>query len=147
MASYRTSTAPVDIAVSGNVIAIADLMKSVSVLEYVRGTNGLPDTLSETARNFQTSWATAVAQVADNTFLESDAEGNLTVLHRNVNGVTEEDRRRMEVMCEMRLGEMVNRIRVFDVLTSPNAVVIPKAFLATVCLSVPLPNRTIWKSH
>ena len=132
-ASYRTSTAPIDIAITGDTIAVADLMKSVSVLEYKRGTAGLPDTLEEVARHFQTTWATAVAHVGtDNTFLESDAEGNLMVLSQNKNGMTADDRRRMEVLSEIRLGEMVNRIRSFEVLSNPNAIVIPSAFMATV---------------
>ena len=131
-ASYRTSTTPLDIAIKGNSIAIADLMKSVSIVEYKRGVQGLPDTLEETARHFQTAWATAVAHVDDHTVLESDAEGNLMVLHQNTNGVTTEDQRRLEVTSELRLGEMVNRIRSFEVPSSTNATVIPKAFLGTV---------------
>ena len=130
--SYRTSTTPLDLSVKGNSIAIADLMKSVSILQYKRGAQGLPDILEETARHFQTAWGTAVAHVAENTVLESDAEGNLMVLHQNINGVTMEDQRRLEITSEIRLGEMVNRIRSFTVPSSANATVIPKAFLGTV---------------
>ncbi|KAI9795569.1 MAG: hypothetical protein M1833_006969 [Piccolia ochrophora] len=130
--SYRTSTAPIDIAVVDNLIAIADLMKSVSIVEYREGEGGLSDTLKEVARHFLTSWSTAVAHVADDTFLESDAEGNLMVLHQNRNGVTEDDRRRLQVTGEMLLGEMVNRIRRINVPLSSDAVVVPRAFLATV---------------
>lgn len=107
-------------------------MKSVSVVEYKRGKDGLDDKLEETARHFQTAWSTAVAHVAENTILESDAEGNLMVLHQNTSGVTAEDKRRLEVTSEIRLGEMVNRIRSFEVSSSTNAVVVPKAFLGTV---------------
>ncbi|KAI9880598.1 MAG: hypothetical protein M1830_001949 [Pleopsidium flavum] len=132
VASYRTSTAPIDIAVTGNLIAIADLMKSVSIVSYKKGSDGLPDTLTEIARHFQTTWGTAVAHVAEDTFLESDAEGNLMVLHQNINGVTADDRRRLEVTSEMLLGEMVNRIRRITVPTSTDATVIPRAFLGTI---------------
>ncbi|OCK77712.1 DNA damage-binding protein 1 [Lepidopterella palustris CBS 459.81] len=131
-ASFRTSTAPIDITVNGNIIAIADLMKSVSVVQYKPGEGGLPDTLIEVARHFQTTWGTAVAEVAEDTYLESDAEGNVMVLYRDTNGATEEDRRRLQVTSEMLLGEMVNRIRRIDVATAPDATVIPRAFLATV---------------
>ncbi|TKA64635.1 hypothetical protein B0A49_06908 [Cryomyces minteri] len=131
-ASYRTSTAPIDVAVTGNQIAIADLMKSVSIVQYTRGKAGAEDSLEEIAMHFQTAWGTAVAHVADNTFLESDAEGNLLVLHQDINGVTDDDRRRLQVTSEMLLGEMVNRIRRIDVQTTPAAVVVPRAFLATV---------------
>jgi DNA damage-binding protein 1 len=114
------------------VIAIADLMKSVSIVEYKVGENGLPDTLDEVARHFQTVWSTAVAHIAEDTFLESDAEGNLIVLHQNRNGVTTDDQRRLEVTSEMQLGEMVNRIRRINVPVASDAVVIPRAFLGTV---------------
>ena len=113
-------------------IAIADIMKSVSVVEFQEGEAGEPDALVEVARHFQTAWATAVAHVSKNTFLESDAEGNLMVLQQNVTGVTDNDRRRLEVTSEIRLGEMVNRIRRIKVPTAVDAVVIPRAFMATV---------------
>ncbi|KAL1867769.1 hypothetical protein Plec18167_008513 [Paecilomyces lecythidis] len=131
-ATYRTSTAPVDISVTGNLIAVSDLMKSVSIVEYKEGANGLPDSLKEVARHFQTVWATAVANVEENTFLESDAEGNLVVLRRNVNGVTDDDKRRLEVTSEVSLGEMVNRIRPVNIPHLASVTVTPKAFLATV---------------
>ncbi|KAI9840202.1 MAG: hypothetical protein M1838_004177 [Thelocarpon superellum] len=131
-ASYRTSTAPVDLAVTGRRIAVADLMKSLAIVEYRRGEGGMSDRLDEVARHYQTTWATAVAHVAEDTFLESDAEGNLLVLHQNRHGVTDEDQRRLETTSEMRLGEMVNRMRSINVAVNPDAVVIPRAFLATV---------------
>lgn len=133
VASYRTSTAPVDVTVSGNLIAVSDLMKSVSIVEYKEGEDGLPDALTEVARHFQTVWGTGVACIADDTFLESDAEGNLIVLRRNVNGVTEDDRRRLEVTSEISLGEMVNRIRSVNIQQLASVTVTPRAFLGTVC--------------
>ena len=141
VASYRTATAPIDITVTGNLIAIADIMKSVSIVEYTHGISGEPDRLTEVARHFQTAWSTAVANVDDDTFLEADAEGNLMVLHRNINGITVDDRRRLEVTSEMRLGEMVNRIRRINVPTSAEATVIPRAFMATVCNPSPTQIR------
>lgn len=114
-------------------------MKSVSVIEYTRGKEGLDDKLEETSRHFATVWSTAVAHVAENTILESDAEGNLLVLHQNTSGVTADDRRRLEVTSEIRLGEMVNRIRSFEVPASKNATVVPRAFLGTVSDTVFLP--------
>jgi len=133
VASYRTSTAPIDLAVSGTRIAIADLMKSVSVIEYNSATN----TLTELARHFQTAWATAVALVDENTYLEADAEGNLMVLSQDVTSEMKEDRRRLRITSEMLLGEMVNRIRPIITSdagspTSDAALVTPRAFLATV---------------
>jgi DNA damage-binding protein 1 len=102
------------------------------VVEYQRGEAGLPDKLVEVARHFQVTWATAVAEVDENTYLESDAEGNLIVLYRDPNGVTDDDKRRLNVSSEMLLGEMVNRIRRIDVATAPDAAVVPRAFMGTV---------------
>ncbi|KAL2869229.1 DDB1/RSE1 family protein [Aspergillus lucknowensis] len=132
LAAYRTSTAPVDVTVTGNVIAISDLMKSVCVVEFREGETGLPDQLVEVARHFQTVWGTGVASIALDTYLESDAEGNLVVLRRNRAGVEEDDRRRLEVTGEISLGEMVNRIRPVNIQQLPSATVFPRAFLGTV---------------
>lgn len=120
-------------------------MKSVSVVEYVRGTETRADSLTEVARHFATTWATAVALVDTNTFLESDAEGNVAVLSRDVKGVTGEDRRRLRVTSEMHLGEMVNRIRPISVMTSPDATVLPRAFLATVSLGMYAKGGGKWR--
>ncbi|KAK0878312.1 hypothetical protein LTR87_007850 [Friedmanniomyces endolithicus] len=131
-AAYRTATAPIDLAVTGTTIAVTDLMKSVSLLQYTPGRAGAPDSLGEIARHFETLWGTAVANVAENTYLASDAEGNLVVLQHDINGYSDEDKRRLRPVSEMLLGEMVNRIRPISVQPSPNALVIPRAFLATV---------------
>ncbi|KAL8811233.1 MAG: hypothetical protein Q9200_001960 [Gallowayella weberi] len=133
LATYRTSTAPIALAISGNQIAIADLMKSVSVVSYTRPTSpGSSHTLIETARHFQTVWATAVAHVDEHTWLESDAEGNVMVLKQNVGGMTPDDQRQLQTISEIRLGEMVNRIQKVEVESSSCAVVLPRAFMGTV---------------
>lgn len=109
-------------------------MKSVTICTYTPGQGGVDPTLTETARHFQTAWGTAVAHVGEGTWLEADAEGNLMVLRQNVAGVTADDRLRLEVESEMRLGEMVNRIRSFEVEVDAKnpAPVVPKAFMGTV---------------
>lgn len=132
LATFRCSTAPIDITVNGTRIAIADLMKSMVVIEYQRSKDGLPAKLVEVSRHFSVTWATALAEIDENMFLESDAEGNLIVLSGDPNGVTEDDRRRLNVNSEMLLGEMVNRIRRIDVQSAADAVVVPKAFMGTV---------------
>ncbi|KAJ4289460.1 hypothetical protein N0V88_006941 [Collariella sp. IMI 366227] len=135
LATYRPATYPAEIAVKGNMIAVADLMKSVSLVEYVPASEdkaGAAPKLVETARHQGAVWATAVGHVEDNTWLEADAQGNLMVLRQNLEGVTAEDRRTMDVLSEINLGEMVNRIRLFEVETAPGAAVVPRAFLGTV---------------
>ncbi|KAK4237342.1 hypothetical protein C8A03DRAFT_34715 [Achaetomium macrosporum] len=136
LASYRPSTYPVDLCVKGNTIAVADLMKSITLLEYVpagtaEGQGGAPE-LVEKARDFAGVWATAVGHIDGENWLEADAQGNLMVLRQNLEGVTAEDKKRMEVTSEMNLGEQVNRIRSFEVETTPGAMIIPRAFLGTV---------------
>ncbi|OAA66753.1 uv-damaged DNA-binding protein [Niveomyces insectorum RCEF 264] len=157
VAAARTATYVIDLAVHGNMIAVGDMMKSTSLLRYVPavgrrhgdddgsdnddnndhdedGKKPLkePAKLVTLARNYQASWATAVCYVEGEAWLEADGFGNLSVLERNVDGVTEEDRRRLRATSEMNLGESVNRIRPIAVESSANAMVHPKAFLATV---------------
>ncbi|KIW01818.1 uncharacterized protein PV09_06671 [Verruconis gallopava] len=134
-ATYRTSTAPIDLCISGNnKIAVADLMKSLSILEYRPESKAAArlDELVEVARHYQTLWTTAVSDVDEDTWVVADSEENLLVLARDTEGATEEDRRRLRVTSEMALGEMVNRIRSVDVQVQNGAPVIPKAFLGTV---------------
>ncbi|CAG8178776.1 unnamed protein product [Penicillium olsonii] len=132
LASYRTSTAPVDIIVVGNMIAVADLMKSLSLIRYDQGKNGEPDSLSEVGRHYQTVWSTAVASLDDETFLLSDAEGNLIVLSSNKEGVTTQDKHRLVATSEISLGQMVNRIRPVDIPHLASVAVTPRAFMGTV---------------
>ncbi|KAM3424282.1 hypothetical protein BST61_g11180 [Cercospora zeina] len=141
-ASYRTATAPIDISVTGDTIAVSDLMKSLSLIKYTPGRVGMADSLTEIARHFETLWGTAVAPIDQNSYIQSDAEGNLIVLEHDVSGFSAEDRRRLRVTSEMCLGEMVNRIRPINVTPTANAVVVPKAFIATVEGSVG--NLRIW---
>lgn len=94
----------------------------------------MPDELHEVARHFETVWGTAVAHLGEHLWLQADAEGNLIVLERDVTSYDADDRRRMRVVSEMLLGEMVNRIRPVPSSLAPSttAVVVPRAFLATV---------------
>ena len=87
-------------------------MKSVSILIYTPSPPGTgePDTLTEVARHFSTLWSSAVTTISTYEWLVADMEGNLLVLRRNEKGVTEDDRRRLEVTSEMLLGEVVNSI-------------------------------------
>ena len=108
-------------------------MKSISIVTYTPASASHPeDSLVENSRHFQTAWSTACAHVDPETWLEADADGNLIVLKQNTAGVTADDRRRLESVSEIRLGQMVNRIREVNVEASSGAPVVPKAFMATV---------------
>lgn len=132
LASYRPATFPVDLAVEGNIIAVGDLMKSLSLVEYFPAKDGKPPTLMEVSRHYQSAWTTAICHIEDQSWLVADAQGNVFVLRRNHDGPTLEDQRRMEMTSELNLGEMVNCVRKVAVETSPNAMIIPKAFVGTV---------------
>ena len=111
-------------------------MKSISIVTYQPPDPSKPNDdrhkLFETGRHFQTGWSTAVARIGDDTWLQSDAEGNLLVLFQDQSGLSQDDKRRLRVISSLRLGEMVNRIRPVSVRASSTAPVIPKAFMATV---------------
>ncbi|KAF2972925.1 hypothetical protein GQX73_g575 [Xylaria multiplex] len=132
LASYRPATYPIDLVVEGNTIAVADLMKSMSLVEFTPAADGQPPKLTEVARHYQSFWATALCHVDEDAWLESDTQGNLMVLRKNTAGVTVEDKRRMEVTSEINLGEMVNKMRKVTVDASDNAIIIPRAFVGTV---------------
>lgn len=86
-------------------------MKGPSLLQYIKGENGASDRLEEVARIYQTLWTTAVEMWDKDTVISGDAEGNMSIWRRDIHGVTEEDRRRLQLVGDMRIGELINRIR------------------------------------
>jgi DNA damage-binding protein 1 len=130
-------------------------MKSVSILTLTSPSSTTSSGewgLTEVARHFATLWSSAVTCVGENEWLVADMEGNLVILRRNTGGVTDDDKKRLEVVSEGRLGEVVNTIVPVHVPSTPPAreragatttvangpahplgpVAVPKAFLATV---------------
>ncbi|KAI2636071.1 mono-functional DNA-alkylating methyl methanesulfonate N-term-domain-containing protein [Xylaria nigripes] len=132
VASYRPATYPIDVVVTGNIIAVADLMKSMVLVEFTPATDDQPPKLTEVARHYQALWSTALSHIDGDAWLLSDALSNLIVLRKNEAGVTQEDKRRMEVTSEINIGEMVNKIRKITVDASENSIVVPKALIGTV---------------
>ena len=65
----------------------------------------------DVARHFATVWSSAVACIGEHEWLLADMEGNLMVLRRNINGPTADDRKRLELIAEFRLGEVANKIK------------------------------------
>ena len=130
--AYRASTYPIDICINGNIIGVADVMKSLTLLDFEPGSGKTPPKLQPRARHLQPVWATAVCHIEDESWLESDSAGNLMVLRERTDAVLEQDRQRMEITSALNLGEQVNRIRPLNVMSSKNAVIAPKAFLGTV---------------
>lgn len=136
VAAYRPSTFPIDIDVSGNIIGVVDLMQSLTLVEFIPAKDGGNAKLVEQARHYQPAWATTVCHLDGERWLEADAQGNLIVLQRNADAPTEQDRARLEITSELNLGEQINRIRKLNVASSENAVVSPRAFLASVSIDL-----------
>ena len=137
-AAYRCATLPIEMDVQGQRIAISDLAKSLCIVEFKPGSTGTgggsPDALEEIARDHNTAWSTAMAQVGPDTWLQGDADGNLQVLNRDASGVTDLDKKTLRILSEMHVGEMINRIKAINVKVQLNSSVVPRAFVATVSL-------------
>jgi len=118
VASAPAASIPVSIAVTGNQIFVGDLMKGVMVLEFVLpgseqkdGSTAKKAKLEEVCRQYAVNWVTALEALDKETCVCADADLNISVLKRDVNGISEEDRRRLNTISEIRLGEMVNKIK------------------------------------
>lgn len=145
VAAYRPASMPVDLDISGNMIGVADLMQSLTLVEFIPPKEGASAELVERARHYQPLWSTSLCQLGDERWLEADAQGNLAVLRRNVEAPTDQDRMRMDVISEMNIGEQINRIRRLYVAPTENSIVTPKAFLGSV--SWPHKSQTCFFFH
>ncbi len=117
LATYRTSTNPMSLAVTPATadtpaqIAVADLMKSLSVIQVIPPSSASPEyRLQEMSRHFASLWSSAAAVLQEDEWVVADMEGNLITLRQNRGDSSEEIQRRLEVTGEFRLGEVVNKI-------------------------------------
>ena len=86
-------------------------MKSLSIVEILPPTG--PEVswqIKEVSRHFATVWASATAATGDNEWVVADMEGNVAIMKRDPDGVTSDDKKRLQVTGEYRLGEVVNKI-------------------------------------
>jgi DNA damage-binding protein 1 len=86
-------------------------MKSLTIVEVLpsdKNNDGLQ--LKEVSRHFSTLWSSSTTAIGDNEWLIADMDGNLAVLKRNLEGVTSDDRKKLQTTGEFRLGEVVNKI-------------------------------------
>lgn len=116
LATYRTSTNPLSLAVTPAtpdepaIIAVADLMKSLSILHLVKDADSASGyALREICRHFASLWSSATAAIGRNEWVVADMEGNLVTLRQGT-GAVDVFSRRLEVTGEFRLGEVVNKI-------------------------------------
>ena len=84
---------------------VADLMRSISLVQYFRENQAL----EEIARDFNPNWATAVEMLTDDIYLGAENWNNLFILRRNAKATSEEVRCRLDTVGEFHLGEMCNK--------------------------------------
>jgi len=105
-------------------------MKGPYILEFTS-----PDLkLTEVARTYHTLWSTAVDMMDKDTVINADAEGNLSIWQRD-DALLVADQKRLRLIADMRIGEMINRIRRVDVQPLHlvrDAPLQPTAYIATV---------------
>ncbi|KAJ3310810.1 DNA damage-binding protein 1 [Gonapodya sp. JEL0774] len=99
------------LAVRGNLIAVADLMKSVSLLTLQQTGNPPVETLVEVARDYNTNWMTAVETLADDLVIGVDNSFNIFGLRRYAEAQSEDERRRLVGVGEWHVGDLVNRFK------------------------------------
>jgi DNA damage-binding protein 1 len=141
--AIRVATAPIDIAAhtgGDRILAVSDLMRSVSLIKFEPGEAGKSPKLSEIARHGQSIWGTAVGHIGGDEWIQGDADGNLMILRQPdlENPGAAKDywgKPKLEVVGEFGLGESINRIRSVKVEPGLKAVVVPRVFAATVSTS------------
>lgn len=87
-------------------------MKSLSIVEVLPPPSSASAQwhIKEVSRHFATVWCSATAAIGEHEWVVADMEGNLAIMKRDPEGVTLDDRKRLQVTGEFRLGEIVNKI-------------------------------------
>ncbi|TPX30298.1 hypothetical protein SmJEL517_g06115 [Synchytrium microbalum] len=94
------------LAAHGHFLLVGDLMKSVSILRL-----GADDSLEEVSKDFATHWMTAVQMLDDETCIGGDSSYNILAWRKRSEGVTDDERQRLELIGEWHVGDQVNRFR------------------------------------
>lgn len=88
-------------------ILLGDLMKSVALLRL--DTSGGRTEIATVAKDYAPLWMTSVAVVDEGLFLGAEDRGNMVGWRRDDEVMPDEAR--LNMVFEMRFGEMVTRIR------------------------------------
>ncbi|QSL66714.1 hypothetical protein MERGE_001098 [Pneumocystis wakefieldiae] len=128
--TYKSSVLCLSLAIYGIHIIIGDLMKSVSLLALVDMENRIK--LKEIARDYNPLWMTCVAILDENLYIGAEAEGNLSLFLKDSNTSIEEKIDKLQVISEIKWGELINQIKPGTILSSENPIIIPKATFVTV---------------
>lgn len=84
---------------------VGDLMRSISLVEYMPKHN----VIEELARDYNANFCTAIEMLTSAIYLGSEGFNNLFILRHNVNASSEEARVRLDTVGEYHLGEMPNK--------------------------------------
>jgi len=123
------------LATRGNICAVGDLMRSVSVLHWNAGNNEF----SEIARDYSPNWMTALEIMDDDTFVGGESFFNIFTVAKNSTCESEEERSQLEPTGEFHLGESINKFRHGSLVMKsqePDARQITTALFATVSGSI-----------
>ncbi|KAL7499954.1 hypothetical protein ACHAWT_010895 [Skeletonema menzelii] len=96
---------------------VGDLMRSISLVEY------LPkhQVIEELARDYNSNFCTSIEMLTDNIYLGSENFANLFVLRHNADAPSEEARVRLDTVGEYHLGEMINTMKRGSLVMPSNA--------------------------
>eukprot|EP00049_Salpingoeca_infusionum_P011171 m.192501 g.192501 ORF g.192501 m.192501 type:complete len:1091 (+) comp14856_c0_seq1:34-3306(+) len=111
-----------------NVVLVGDLMRSVTLLSY---TDTPVPKFTVLGQNETFLWTQACALVDTDTAIVADNAYNLSVVKRNLDAPTPEERKTLQTVAQFHLGEIVNDIKpgVLGTPTTPDAT--PVCFLCS----------------
>jgi DNA damage-binding protein 1 len=107
MAGHRAPLTALTISTLPPFILMGDLMKSITLLR-LDSSSGRTE-LTTLARDYAPLWMTSVAMIEEGWFLGAEDSGNIIGWKRDDNLTPDEAR--LNMVHEMRFGEMINRIR------------------------------------
>jgi DNA damage-binding protein 1 len=107
VATYRAPLTALTISTRPPFILLGDLMKSVTLLRL--DTSGAKPEIATVARDYAPLWMTSVAILEDGLFIGAEDSGNIVGWRRDDD--LNPDEARLNMIHEMRFGEMINRIR------------------------------------
>lgn len=100
----------VTVSARGSMIVCGDVMQSISVW-LVSNDPAKGETLELVARDSEPNWLAAVSVLDDETYLGAENSGNLFVLRRATDAVSDADRFALEAVGEYHVGDFVNALR------------------------------------
>ena len=104
---HHTHIAALYLKSMGDFLLVGDVLRSVTLLQY-KASDGV---LEEVARDFNSNWMTAVEVISEEKFLGTDDHGNLFIVRRNSDALTEEERGKLEACGEISFGDQINVLR------------------------------------